>query len=103
METLLYPEKKSVKNLPRNEILNFCVSENLQRTGIGKSLFFALVKEFRLRGLDRMKILTGRNQIKAKNFYKSVGAKHFGSIELHKGVVSDVFVYDIKSDSTVSR
>jgi len=95
-ETLIYPQKKENVVLPKNEILNFCISSNFQRKGIGKKLFKVLVNEFKSLNLNRIKIVTGANQIKAQKFYESAGAIKFTDIEVHRDSKSFIYVYNIK-------
>lgn len=95
LETLIYPQKKENVGLPKNEILNFCISRDFQRKGIGKKLFTILVNEFKSLNFNRIKIVTGANQIKAQKFYESVGAIKFTDIEVHRDSKSFIYVYNI--------
>ncbi len=95
LETLLYPSKKENQDLPRPEILNFCVAQQWQRQGLGKKLFGALVEEFRKRDVPRMKIVTGSEQTKAQMFYESLNATKAAEIEIHDGTKSLVYTYNI--------
>ena len=94
-ETLLYPTRRAREDLPRTEILNFCVSRRLQGRGIGRRLFAELMQEFRKRGITRCKIVTGDSQDKARRFYESMNAQRVGGIEIHRGARSLVFVHQI--------
>ena len=95
LETLLYPSKKEHQNLPRPEILSFCVTQRWQRRGLGRKLFGALVGEFRERDVPRIKIVTGDKQTKAQMFYESLHATKAAEIEIHDGTTSLVYTYDI--------
>lgn len=95
-ETLLYPVKSRPDlNVPRAEILNFCVSKTVQRKGVGRALFSALMADFSRRGIPACKIVTGATQQKAQQFYESVAAVRVGTIEVHQGAESALFRYDI--------
>jgi ribosomal protein S18 acetylase RimI-like enzyme len=94
METLLYPGKAD-RDLPSSEILNFCVDQSVQRRGVGRLLFDALVEEFARRGIPQIKIVTGGTQDKAQRFYARVGARLIGKVEVHRGTPSVVYVFDI--------
>ncbi len=96
-ELILYPKKNSFQNLPNAEIVNFCVATDWQGRGVGQKLFETLVGEFARRGVRQIRIVTGESQIKAQNFYRSVGAEPVGSVSIHTGQSSAVFVYNIKS------
>lgn len=94
-ETLIYPQKKENVALPKNEILNFCISSNFQRKGIGKKLFKVLVNEFKNLNFNKIKIVTGLSQIKAQRFYESLGAIKVTDIEIHRNTKSLIYIYDI--------
>lgn len=96
LETLRYAGNVGGAVFPRAEILNFCVDGNLQGRGIGRSLFAALTAEFKHRGIDRIKIVTGESQISAQRFYDSVRATRVGDVQVHEGTKSVVFIYDIR-------
>ena len=94
VETLLYPSKKVNKDLPDSEILNFCVKSNTQGKGVGKMLFHALIKEFKQIGVEKIKIVTGKNQVSAQKFYTKLGAKKVADIEIHKETESLIYTYN---------
>ena len=100
-ETLLYPDKKESLDLPRSEILNFCVSHRFQRMGIGKKLFFELIEEFRRREMHSIKIVTGFNQQSAQRFYEALGAQLLTHIEVHQGVSSALYTYRILENTSL--
>jgi ribosomal protein S18 acetylase RimI-like enzyme len=95
LETLCYPDRKEVCELPGSEILNFCVTEKLQKLGLGRKLFSALIDEFRKRGKSEIKIVTGCNQYSAQRFYESAGARLSKSCEIHSGTGSFIYVFTI--------
>lgn len=101
LETLLYPRKKENIGLPESEILIFCVSKNFQRQRVGRALFNALIYEFKKRGVDEIKIVTGVNQIQAQMFYESVGAVLASTITVHKGTPSLIYVYKIEQGTLI--
>lgn len=95
LETLFYPSRNQSLDLPKSEILNFCVSRSCQRMGIGKRLFADLVAEFQRRHVKSIRIVTGESQIKAQCFYESLQATKRAEIEVHDGTKSLVYTYDI--------
>lgn len=95
LETLRYAGNGGPTVFPKAEILNFCVDGNLQGRGIGRRLFTALTAEFKLRGVNRIKIVTGESQMSAQRFYDSVRATRVGDVQVHEGTKSVVFIYDI--------
>ena len=54
-----------------------------------------IVAEFKLRGVNRIKIVTGESQMSAQRFYDSVRATRVGDVQVHEGTKSVVFIYDI--------
>jgi len=94
-ETLRYARQDDGPALPKAEILNFCVNSRLQGHGIGRQLFAALTSEFRRRGVERIKIVTGESQASAQRFYDAARARRAGGISIHGSANSVVFVYEI--------
>lgn len=95
-ETLRYPGREFVPDLPAAEILNFCVSRKCQRGGIGRALFDAMEREYSRRGIDRIRIVTGAAQTSAIAFYEKIGATPVAMIEVHARAESRVFCYSIR-------
>jgi ribosomal protein S18 acetylase RimI-like enzyme len=94
-ETVCYANK-DFGVLPRAEILNFCVDRKVQRRGIGRILFTSLRTELKRRGIASIKIVTGEAQTGAQRFYESVNARRAGTVEVHRGNKSVIFLYDIR-------
>jgi ribosomal protein S18 acetylase RimI-like enzyme len=96
-ETLLYPAKKPpAPDLPKSEILNFCVSGTAQRKGVGRALFNALMTEFRRQEITACKIVTGASQVKAQRFYDALGAVRVATFEVHQGTQSVLYTFNIR-------
>lgn len=94
-ETLFYPSKEECRELPKAEILNFCVLNEMQGKGVGKRLFASLTGEFKHRNIQQIKIVTGESQESAQNFYAKHNASLVEKIEIHKGTGSLIYLYDI--------
>ncbi len=77
------------------EILNFAVSRGSERMGIGTELFATAVEEFRDRGSDEIEIVTGDRQLAAQRFYENIGARRTDTLQIHRGVTSLRYIYDI--------
>lgn len=103
LETLTYPSRNRLAELPSAEILNFCVRGSSQRLGIGKRLFACLNKEFYQRGESEIRIVTGAQQITAQRFYESLGATKCQEIEVHQGSRSFVYLYETAPASDLRR
>jgi len=97
IEIFSYPNKRSIIDLPKNEIINFCVTKNQQNLGIGSKLFDAVIAKFRSLGYSQVKIVTGIKQIQAQKFYEARNATLQEKIEVHSGDTSLVYVYDMIS------
>ncbi len=95
-ETIRYPSRTPSPDLPSAEILNFCVTGRLQRSGVGRRLFAVMESEFSRRGVREIRIVTGAQQLSAIHFYEKIGAEPAGSIEVHSQSESRLFRYSIK-------
>lgn len=102
LETLLYPSKEEVAELPKPEILNFCVSSRHQRKGIGRLLFHGLTEEFQSRGVSKIRIVTGESQKSAQQFYESLGAKKVADFEVHAGAGSRVYTFSLDKQQSLT-
>lgn len=98
-ETLRYPSRQTAVELPAAEILNFCVAGSCQGRGIGRRLFAELETEFRRRGVESIRIVTGGQQRQAQRFYAAVGASLAGTIEVHRGSPSLVYTHTISPEA----
>jgi ribosomal protein S18 acetylase RimI-like enzyme len=101
-ETLRYPSRTPILDLPSAEILNFCVTRRVQHSGIGRRLFAAMEGEFLDRGIRSIRIVTGARQLSAIRFYEGVGAEPAGTVEVHARVQSRLFRYSIRDRGSAS-
>jgi ribosomal protein S18 acetylase RimI-like enzyme len=97
-ETISYMLRSDFCELPKSEILNFCVSSFHQGKGIGRLLFIELIKVFKANGILSFKIDTGFNQISAQKFYEKMGAIKVKEFELHKDIKSILYIMNINND-----
>lgn len=96
LETLRYSEDHGTSpDLPHAEILNFCVSLQGQRQGLGKQLMSAAETIFKKAKINQVRIVTGHSQKSAQEFYRKFGARWISDIEIHKGTPSSMFVWDV--------
>lgn len=91
-ETLIYPQKTD--NLPEAELLSIAVREELRGKGIALLLFRKFVEEMEKRGVKRFKVVVGSSNFRANGFYKKVGFRLLGKIQVHEGEESNVWVYE---------
>ena len=94
-ETLLYPAKGQGGPLPKAEILNFAVQPAYRGSGLAQDLLRRLILLLKGKGVSKIKIVTGANQIAAQHFYEKVGAQRAGAMAVHRGQESLIYVLDI--------
>lgn len=91
LETLKYSESDAQEDLPEAEILNFCVSQDTQRQGVGRYLMKKSQEQFTAKAIQKIRIVTGSAQISAQKFYEKNGAVLVGYKNIHKGMQSCVY------------
>ena len=99
LETLLYPSKSELQDLPRAELLDIAVTAEAQGTGVAAALFKALAADLRARGIVEFRITTGESLTRAQRFYEKLGAERVATIEVHQGQNTVVYVYHIPDAS----
>jgi GNAT superfamily N-acetyltransferase len=92
-ETFRYPAKRNALNAPAAELLDLAVSDSAKGTGLARDLFRAFAIEVERRGHSSFRITTGESLVRAHRFYEKQGAVPVGTIEIHKGESTLVFVY----------
>ena len=95
-ETIIYPHRNHSGNLPQAELLDLAVSTEYHGKGVAQGLFSNFEKECRNRGVNAFKIPTGESLKRAHRFYENMGAVKAGAFELHRGVLTVVYVYRIR-------
>jgi len=88
LETLLYPRKNKVMNLPKAELLSIVVDRAYQGKGVAKSLYEHLEQFYRIKRIQEFKIIVGSTLTSAICFYQKVGATKLTEIEVHEGYQS---------------
>ena len=94
IETLLYPARKE-QNLPNAELLSIVVDKNYRGKGIAQKLFEKLEEEFKIRNVNRFKVIVGSNLISASRFYEKMGGILYSEIEVHKDKKSQIYIWKI--------
>jgi ribosomal protein S18 acetylase RimI-like enzyme len=94
-ETLFYPTKAELSNLPEAEIISFTVRKEYRGTGLAHKLFDEAMTCFKQMGVNSLTIVTGITQISAQKFYEKKGSKRIGFLEVHKGKKSVIYLYKI--------
>jgi len=96
-ETLLYPFKGVVDPLPKAELISIVVAEEERNRGVAKDLFEGLKAEFLRQGIGQFKVYVSVENKRACDFYEKVGGRFTRQIEVHKGEVSNVYIFNTDS------
>lgn len=102
LELLSYPFVKRDYTQIESELLSMAVAEPFRGKGISDWLFKSFVSEYERRGLLSFKIVAGSNLTGAQRFYSKMGAKDIAVMEVHGGVSSKLFAYEIRQKSVSS-
>lgn len=94
LETLRYPAVKSDFHAPESELLDFAVAESAQGSGLAQELFRRFAEEMEARGCSGFRITSGGDMPRAHRFYEKQGARRVGTIQIHRGEATLVFVYE---------
>ncbi len=94
-ETARYPGRRA--DLPDAELLAIAVDERARGTGAGRALAGAVLSGLARRGADRCKAVVGADNDGANAFYAALGFERVGTIAVHDGVESTVWVASCRS------
>lgn len=93
LEVLSYERGRAVvEDLPSAELLSIAVDPAWRGTGVAESLYARLRSHFADKGVSRFRIVVGEALEPAHRFYRRMGAHPAGSIEVHRGVGSVIYV-----------
>ena len=90
-----HPSEKKDSGLSE-ELLSLAVDEKYCGQGIARGLFEQLTRLFQEQGVRKFKIVVGEALIPAQRFYEKMGAQRHGKLELHRGEISWVYIYDVE-------
>ncbi len=96
VETLFYPRKEELINLPQAELLSIVVDRPYQGKGISALLYEGLKIFFQAKGVPAFKIIVGGTLSSAVRFYQKMGAHKITEIEVHAGCTSWVMLQQIR-------
>ena len=88
---------KPVLHCPRAELLSIAVSKVDRGKGYAETLYESLCENFKTLGVTEFCIVVGDALIPAHRFYRKMGAKVIGTIEVHRGQSSVVYKQDCSS------
>ncbi len=93
LETFTSPKKTALdeEDYEVSELLSIVINESYGGKGYGKSLLDRLEQELRSSKVKEYKVVAG-SMLKANNFYAKNGFTKIQEIELHKGVISYLYV-----------
>ena len=92
---ILVVGKKTVpmSDLPTAELLSIAVDPSQRGQGHAQALYRELANNFRQRGFAGFRIVVGEKLATAHRFYRAMGAQPVGTIEVHRGQMSIVYVH----------
>lgn len=86
------------------EFLSFGVREDAHaRLWAGAALAYAIINEFRRRGVPRFRGVVWDQNDRATQFFKAVGFQFVSEVEIHPGEVSRTFIMDLRPESEAGR
>lgn len=95
-ETLSYPSKDELKELPRSELMDIVITDQAQGIGIGTLLLKKFSEILHDANITEFKVTTGEQLTNAAKFYEKHGGQYRGSIGLHEGAKIRVYVCETK-------
>lgn len=96
-DTLRYPSKQAVGDLPKAEILSISVDAAARGTGTGRALLDAVLARAREDGEPRIKVLAGAALEGANRFYLACGFTKVAELIQH-GEPLNVYVLDLHGE-----
>lgn len=99
MDILRYsqsPDQGGVDALPDAELFSIAVSPSVRGKGVAQKLYTRLLDDFKVKGIERFRIVVGSELAPAHKFYLKMGAEVAADIELHSGETSKVYVHTIE-------
>jgi ribosomal protein S18 acetylase RimI-like enzyme len=94
-EIVSYPARSG--DLPDAELLSIAVDDRSRKKGLGRRLVRAVVDELGRRGAEEVKVVVDASNVAANRLYEAVGFRHAREIDVHDGVVSNVWVASCRS------
>jgi ribosomal protein S18 acetylase RimI-like enzyme len=97
-EILRYSRRKGSQNsgLPIAELMSIAVARDYRGQQIAERLYRRLCDHFETVGVLSFKITVGNSLEPAHRFYRRMGAEPAGSIEVHRGEQSIVYVHKLR-------
>jgi ribosomal protein S18 acetylase RimI-like enzyme len=90
-ETLFYPARIKKMNLPSAELLSIAVAGEEQRKGLAGELIERGFRHCHKKGVDKIKVLIGADNMAGNKMYLKYGFEPAGQINNH-GVLSNIYI-----------
>lgn len=97
-ETVVFSkaESRGGERIVGAELLSIAVLDDYRGRGFAEKLFNELVCHFRFVGVKKFNIIVGESLQPAHCFYTKMGAKPVSRVQVHKGVESVGYVFNIE-------
>jgi ribosomal protein S18 acetylase RimI-like enzyme len=97
LETRRYTRRDDLEGVKsiKAEFLTFGTREDAARLWVGVALIRAGANEFRRRGVPRVRGVVWERNVRAAEFFRTVGFKVVSTIEIHPGEVSRLMVLEL--------
>ena len=102
IETMRYSGKQSTDDLPDAELLSIAVDSEYRRQGTAELCYRALESHFASVGIERFRIVVGKQLEPAMKFYEKMGAVRTAEVEVHAGQGSWVLVQQVPALESTS-
>ena len=87
------------EGVPDAELLSLAVAPEARGSGVADRLYRKLVDDFQARGVDAFRIIVGDTLAPAHRFYQRMGATVAGTVHVHEGEASKVYVHRMRAPS----
>lgn len=77
---------------PANELFSIAVAPDARQSGHARWLYGRLEEHFRAQGVGAFRIVVGEQLVAAHHFYRRMGAEPVGTVEVHRGERSVVYL-----------
>ena len=92
LEILLHSKHSAeIKDLPSYELLSIAVNPLHRGQGVSDHLYLALIEHCSRRGIHSFRIIVGENLHQAHRFYRRMGARVVGEVQVHRGQRSLIY------------
>jgi ribosomal protein S18 acetylase RimI-like enzyme len=88
---------RTMRRLPEAELLSIAVAPDHRQRGVASSLARAVASGLADRGVAEMKVVVASENAPANRFYRRLGFRHVGSLSVHEGRQSAVWVIECRS------